>query len=161
MLVSFVILAVILTGMSGWAQMQTVPPHKQALTQAWVQLKSLALRLPLALIAAGFIAQLLPQEQVVAYVGSESGITGILVAGVIGALLPGGPMVAFPLAVVLIEAGAGQAQMVSLITAWSALAFHRILSFEIPLMGAKFALRRYLLSVPLPIIAGLIALWII
>ncbi|MBV1905317.1 MAG: permease [Pseudomonadales bacterium] len=160
MLVSITVLLVILCGMFLWARAQEQPPHRQAIEQAWLQLQALALRLPLALIAAGFIAQLLPHEQVIAYLGADSGVKGVLIASVLGAFLPGGPMVAFPLAIVLFEAGTGSAQMVALLTSWSVLALHRIMSFELPLMGNSFVVRRILPSLPLPVIAGLIALWV-
>jgi hypothetical protein len=66
-------------------------------------------------------------------------------------------MVAFPLAVVLFEAGVGYPQMIALITAWSVLAIHRVMVFELPLMGGGFVWRRLLISLPLPILAGVMA----
>jgi len=37
----------------------------------------------------------------------------------IGGMIPGGPMISFPLVVVLDEAGAGLVQLITLLTAWS------------------------------------------
>ena len=45
-------------------------------------------------------------------------------------------------------------------TAWSVLAIHRTLSFELPLMGSRFVLLRLLVSLPLPLIAGALA-WLL
>ena len=81
----------------------------------------------------------------------------ILIAGLVGALLPRGPIISFPVAIALMELGAGTPQLVAFLTAWSAFAMHRLLMWEIPLMGMAFASKRLLVSVVLPPIAGLIA----
>lgn len=51
----------------------------------------------------------------------------------------------------------GFAPLVALMTAWSVLAVHRVLSFELPLMGPRFVSMRLLASLPLPLIAGALA----
>jgi len=117
----------------------------------------LMLRLPVALVAAGFIAQLVPQSLVAGSIGAETGFQGILLASVIGCFLPGGPTVTFPLALVFWHAGAGSAQMVALLTAWSIFAFHRLLAFELPIMGWRFMAIRLLSSWALPVLAGVMA----
>jgi uncharacterized membrane protein YraQ (UPF0718 family) len=160
MWVSAFSLGIILLALLFVAQRQSEPPHREALSTAWKQLQGLLIRLPLALLAAGFIAELLPQQKVIELVGAGSGFNGILVASLLGSILPGGPMVSFPLAIVLFDAGAGSAQMVALLTAWSVLAVHRILAFELSMIGLPFVARRLVVSLPLPIIAGLIAQWI-
>ena len=113
--------------------------------------------LPVALVAAGFLGALIPEDRVVALVGGGSGLRGILIASLIGSILPGGPMVTFPIVVVLFDAGAGMPQMVALLTSWSVLALHRVLAFEIPLVGVAFSLRRLAASLLLPPIAGLLS----
>ncbi|QKT05105.1 hypothetical protein HUS23_14160 [Ectothiorhodospiraceae bacterium 2226] len=115
-------------------------------------------RLPLALLAASILAALVPADVIGRWLGDEAGLRGILVATLVGGLLPGGPMVAFPLALVLWDAGAGMAQMVTLITAWSVIALHRVLAFEWPMLGGRFALLRLAASILLPALAGLGAL---
>jgi uncharacterized membrane protein YraQ (UPF0718 family) len=117
----------------------------------------LMLRLPVALVAAGFIGQLVPQSLVAGSIGAETGFQGILLASVIGCFLPGGPTVTFPLALVFWHAGAGAAQMVALLTAWSIFAFHRLLAFELPIMGWRFMAIRLLSSWALPVLAGVMA----
>ena len=159
MLVSTLALGIILLGLMLWAHRQPKPPHQAARAAAWGQLQALLIRLPLALLAAGFIAALLPQEYIIQWLGANSGFSGILIASLLGSVLPGGPMVSFPLAVVLFDAGAGPPQMVALLTAWSVLAVHRILAFELSLIGGSFVIRRTLVSLPLPLMAGFIAQW--
>ena len=115
-------------------------------------------RIALALMAAGFIGVLIPSEPVARYIGAESGFPGILLASVVGGFVPGGPILSFPIIVVLYKAGAGLPQVVAFLTAWSVFAFHRILIYEIALMGWRFSAVRLISSIILPPLAGLIAM---
>ena len=107
-----------------------------------------------AVLTAGFAGQLIPDGLVAAYIGSDSGLGGVLFAMLIGGMIPGGPMISFPLVVVLNESGAGLVQLVTLLTAWSVFALHRVIIYEIPLMGVRFSLIRLASSLPLPLIAA-------
>jgi hypothetical protein len=120
--------------------------------------RPLVVRVPLALLAAAFLTQLLPTATLAALIGRESGLAGILVATALGGLVPGGPMVSFPLALVIWQTGAGEAQMVTFLAAWSIFAAHRILAYELPLMGAAFVALRLASSLLLPPLAGLLAM---
>lgn len=119
--------------------------------------RDIALRLPLALLAAAFIGRLIPQELVAGSVGPESGLGGIVLAALVGGIMPGGPMVSFPVALVFWQAGAGTAQMVALLSGWSVFAMHRILAYELPMMGWRFSAVRLLSSFYLPVLAGVLA----
>ena len=123
--------------------------------------KTLVLRLPLALLAASFLVQIVPVEPMSRLIGPVSGLGGILIASLVGGFLPGGPMTSFPIAIVFIEAGAGIPQMVALIAGWSVFALHRMLAYEAPIMGWRFILLRLTTSAVLPALAGLIAAAII
>ena len=116
--------------------------------------KSLAIRLPCALLIASFMIQILPLHLVSDWMGPESGMTGILLASVAGIALPGGPMAAFPIAVVLQQSEAGLPQLVALISGWSLFAIQRLLAYEAPIMGWRFAALRSLVCLPLPVAAG-------
>lgn len=135
--------------------------HREAAAAGWQQLRWLLVRVPLAVIAASLAAPLVPAGPVSEWLGPESGLTGIAIASLFGGILPGGPVVAFPLVIVLEGAGAGRAQLVALITGWSVLAVHRLLIFEAPLLGWPLTLRRLAASLPLPFIAGLLAGWVV
>lgn len=147
----------VLAALATYAQVRRPRAHAIATIRARDQLRALAPRLPFALLAAECIGRLLPPTYVAALLGEHSGVAGTVFAAVVGALLPGGPMVAFPLAIALFRAGAGQAPMVALITAWSLLAINRTLLFELPLMGSRFTLTRLGVSLPLTLAAGLMA----
>lgn len=151
------VLGLLLGSMILLAQRRDVDLHRQASNEAWQQLRLIALRLPLALMAASLLGELLPRETLAILLGPQSGWQGIVLATGLGALLPGGPMVSFPFVILLQQAGMAPAPMVALMTAWSVLALHRVLSFELPLMGARFVMLRWIVSLPLPLIAGMLA----
>jgi len=117
--------------------------------------RALMIRLPLALLAASFLMQVLPVAALVPLIGPQSGLTGILLASLVGGLMPGGPMTSFPLALVVLEGGAGVPQITALITGWSVFAIHRVLAYEAPIMGWRFVGLRLACSVILPVVAGL------
>lgn len=114
----------------------------------------LAVRLPFALFAASCLADLIPDRVIAAVMGPESGLTGIVAASLLGGLLPGGPIVSFPLAVMFAREGAGGAQVVALISGWSVYAIHRTIAYELPIMGARFAAVRMLASLIVPVAAA-------
>lgn len=118
-------------------------------------------RLPPALLAAAFLSLIVPTDLVVPYIGAESGWQGILIATVFGAMIPGGPILTFPMALVLWRAGVGEAQMVALLASWSIFAVHRLISYEIPLLGGRFVLIRLASAWVLPLVAGFLALAIV
>ena len=154
---AFAFVALMLGGLAVFASARRPEAHPEALASARGYLRSIAPRLPFALVAAECLGRLLPPEVVSAWIGTGSGVTGVLIASAVGALLPGGPMLAFPLAIALLRAGAGPEALVALITAWSLIAVNRTLLFELPLLGGRFTAWRLGLCVPLPVVAGALA----
>ncbi|HET9904157.1 MAG TPA: permease [Xanthobacteraceae bacterium] len=108
-------------------------------------------------LVGAFIALLLPREVVNRWVGSESGLAGILIATLAGAILPGGPFTIYPVAGALALMGADFGAIVALIVSWSLIGYSRALVWEVPFFGMEFVGWRVLLAVPLPIISGLLA----
>lgn len=122
--------------------------------------RSLVRVLPVIAVAlpmAAFIAELIPEGWAQQWLGPQSAELGIVIASLAGALLPGGPFVAFPLVLGFLKSGAGPAQMVALISGWAILGLHRALSWELPILGPRFVLLRVAASVILPVLAGLMA----
>ena len=109
-----------------------------------------------AFIIAGIIPLLIPQEAISRWVGAESGLRGIFIGTIVGALLPGGPYVSMPMAAGLLRVGAGVGTMVALLTSWSLWAITR-LPMEVGILGWKFWLIRFACTFFFPPIAGLIA----
>lgn len=158
MIWSFVILASVTAAIAIYANRTKPAAIGAGLRFTRAQVAALAIRLPFALVAAQCLAALLPQDTVAAWIGPASGVSGIIVAAFAGGLLPGGPMISFPLALVLAGQGAGTAQLAALITGWSVFAIHRVISYESPLMGWRFVAVRLIASSPLPVLAGVLML---
>ncbi len=116
---------------------------------------------PLAILAAGFIAELIPPDIAASWLGAEAGFKGILAASVVGGFIPGGPFISFPIALAFFKAGAGVPQAVALLTGWSVIAVHRVFVWEIPVTGVAFAVVRFTSSLILPPIAGVLAALIV
>lgn len=110
----------------------------------------------LALLIAGTMQALLPQETVARWIGEGSGFRGILVGSVAGAFTPGGPYVSLPIVAGLFRSGAGVGTMVAFLTAWSLWAASR-LPLEFGILGWRLALIRLASTLVFPPIAGLIA----
>ena len=109
-----------------------------------------------AMIVAGMVQVLLPVEVISKWIGTESGLRGIMIGTVMGGITPGGPYVNLPIAAGLLRAGAGIGTMVAFLTGWSLWAITR-LPLEIGIMGWKFTLIRLACTFFFPPIAGLIA----
>ncbi|MBM3505051.1 MAG: hypothetical protein FJX65_14400 [Alphaproteobacteria bacterium] len=154
----FVWSVAIVLGFITWRR-STFRFREATLGYAWQQAFVVLPRMPIALVAAGFITELLPQETISGMIGADSGWTGVLIATALGAIIPSGPIISFPIAIALYDLGAGLPQLVAFLTAWSVFAVHRLLMWEVPLMGWGFCWRRLASSLPLPFIAaGLAAL---
>ncbi len=130
--------------------------HIQGLKSARDMVIQIAPLLIFAMIVAGMVRVLLPQEMISKWVGAESGFRGLLIGTAMGGLTPGGPYVTMPIAAGLLRAGAGIGTMVAFMTAWSLIALAR-LPVEMGLMGWKFALIRLACVFFFPPIAGFIA----
>lgn len=132
--------------------------HLQGLKIAWEQALTMTPRIIMALLISGFFSVIIPTDLVASWLGKEAGMKGILIASLVGGFTPGGPIICFPIVVVLFKTGAGIPALISFLTAWSVFAFHRIIAYEIPFMGLRFVIIRVLSSVILPPLAGILAI---
>jgi uncharacterized membrane protein YraQ (UPF0718 family) len=121
------------------------------------QLVRYGLLIAVSFVAAGFAQVLVPQQWIAGALGREAGLRGIAVASAAGIVTPAGPFVSLPIAATLLRGGADPAAVVAYLTAWSTLALHRLVAWEVPILGARFALVRYAICAVLPILAGLLA----
>ena len=108
-------------------------------------------------LLSGLLTVLLPQDKVARWMGVRSGLRGLVLAGTAGALLPGGPMMAFPLTVALRSAGADVGTTVAFLVGWALLSVNRTLVWELSFFPTDFVTLRYGLSLALPVLLGLAA----
>jgi uncharacterized membrane protein YraQ (UPF0718 family) len=107
-------------------------------------------------LIGGFVTMLLPRELVARLVGAESGLTGLLIATATAAVLPGGPFTIYPVAGAFLGIGADAGTAIAFITSWMLLGYNRALVWEMPFFGPDFVLWRIAVSLPLPILAGIL-----
>ncbi len=130
---------------------------KEAVSNDIDNLLGILPRVVAALTLAGFIWILMPRDKCSKFIGRYKGLTGLILAEVAGIITPGGPSAAFPFLAIIGRAGADKGIMVTYITSWALLGIQRVLVWDLPFMGAEITATRFLVSLPLPIIAGLIA----
>lgn len=114
-------------------------------------------RLAAAQVVAGLIWVMLPRDRFSRLLGENSGHRGLAIATVAGIITPGGPASAYPFLAIIAAAGADRGVLVAYITSWALLAAQRIIVWDVPFMGIEFSALRFLVCLPLPLLAGLIA----
>jgi hypothetical protein len=117
-------------------------------------------RIGLGVVGSGYIAAVLPQALMASWLGPQSGLTGVLIATLGGALTPGGPVVGFSIGAAALKGGAGAPQVIAYTTAWALYAVHRLVVWEVPIMPPRIVWLRAFVSLPLPFIAAALAMLI-
>jgi uncharacterized membrane protein YraQ (UPF0718 family) len=105
-------------------------------------------------LLGAFIAEILPHEKVSRSMGPESGLKGLMIGAAFGAILPGGPFTAYPVASALLAVGADFGATIAMVVSWTLIGYGRAIAWELPIMGTDFTLWRVLISLPTPILAG-------
>ena len=105
-------------------------------------------------LLGAFIAEILPHDKVSRALGPTSGMKGLLIGTAFGAVLPGGPFTAYPVAAALLTVGADFGATIAMVVSWTLIGYGRAVAWEIPIMGTDFTLWRIVISLPLPVLAG-------
>ncbi len=105
-------------------------------------------------LLGAFIAEILPHEKVSRSLGPKSGLKGLLIGTAFGAILPGGPFTAYPVAAALLTVGADFGATIAMVVSWTLIGYGRAVAWELPIMGTEFTLWRIVISLPLPVLAG-------
>jgi len=105
-------------------------------------------------LLGAFIAEILPHDKVSRSLGPDSGLKGLLIGTAFGAILPGGPFTAYPVASALLTVGADFGATIAMVVSWTLIGYGRAVAWELPIMGADFTLWRIAISLPLPVLAG-------
>lgn len=129
----------------------------EALGDAATLLAVVAPQVIAGLIIGGLLQTLISRDWMERSFGRESGLRGLVLATVGGVITPTGPFAAFPLVYALWKAGADAGTLVAYLTGWAILGLHRIVVWELPFMGPEFALLRFVLCLPMPILGGWLA----
>jgi hypothetical protein len=117
-------------------------------------------RVLIGVIGSGYIAAVMPQDFITTWIGPGSGVLGIMIAALFGAATPGGAVVGFAVGAAALKGGAGAPQVIAYTTAWSLYTIQRLFNWEIHMMAPRVVWLRAAVSIPLPILAGIIAMLI-
>jgi len=121
---------------------------------SWDFFIEMMLILPAVMVLLGLFSVFVQKETVGKYLGKTSGIKGIILAIIIGAL-PTGPLyVAFPMAAVLIKKGAKISSIIVFLSAWACIKIPQEM-VELQFLGVRFMLLRLTLTIIFVIIMGI------
>ena len=131
------------------------PDKREVITaSSWEFFIEMIWILPAVMVLMGLFAVWVSKETVIKYLGETSGIKGIFLAILFGAL-PTGPLyVAFPVAAVLIKKGAKISNIIIFLSAWACIKIpQEIVEFQF--LGLKFMAARLILTIIFVVIMGL------
>lgn len=114
---------------------------KKALKKAWKSFESMLPQLLSVLFIIGITLAFVSPEFISKVMGSESGIFGMLIGGVIGSITMMPSFVAFPLAAALLDNGAGLVQVSAFVLTLTMVGV-AILPMEMKVLGRKGSLLR-------------------
>ena len=153
MIRDLIILGIILIIML--ALLSIFPDKKEIVfSTSWDFFIEMILILPAVMVILGLFAVWVPKDIVVKHLGKASGIKGIFLAIILGAL-PTGPLyVAFPMAAALLEKGAKISNIIIFLSAWACIKIPQEM-VELQFLGVKFMFLRLILTIIFVIIMGL------
>lgn len=130
------------------------PDKKEAvISTSWEFFIEMVWILPAVMIILGLFAVWIPKDIVVKYLGSTSGMKGILFAIVLGTL-PTGPLyIAFPIAAALLKKGAKISNIIIFLSAWACIKIPQEM-VELQFLGPKFMAIRLILTIIFVVIMG-------
>lgn len=131
---------------------------EKAITSLKMAGKSFVKILPMVFIiilAIGLLLGFVPPDQISRFVGEQSGIGGVLLVGIVGALMHIPALISFPLAASLLDSEASITAVAAFITTLTMIGTIT-LPLEIKELGKKMALLRNGLSFVIAIIIALI-----
>ena len=117
-------------------------------------------RIMIGVVGSGYIAAIMPQNMITTWIGPNSGILGITIATLAGAITPGGAVVGFSVGAAALKGGGGAPQVIAYTTAWALYALTRLINWEVAMMPARVVWLRAAVSIPLPFLAGIGAMLI-
>ena len=117
-------------------------------------------RILIGVVGSGYIAAIMPQDLITTWIGPQSGVLGITIATLAGAVTPGGAVVGFSVGAAALKGGGGAPQVIAYSTAWSLYALTRLINWEVAMMPVRVVWLRAIVSIPLPFLAGVGAMLI-
>ncbi|AJE45802.1 hypothetical protein [Celeribacter indicus] len=140
-----------------WSTLPNAEWRRASYAAAIQTLKFTLPRVLVALLGAGFFADLLPADLVRSYLGQDAGLSALALAMLLGPLTPGGAFVSFAIGAAALKAGAGVLPVLVYVTAWSLFSLTKLLSYELSFMGRQATMMRLAVSLPIPLLLAALA----
>lgn len=154
----FLVIVTLMIVLGAVALLRGAGSFREGVVRGVEQVIRLLPRMLCALVGAGFLVKLIPTNMISGLLGADAGFTAIVIGALTGLLIPAGPVISFSIAAVFANEGASAPALVSFITSWSVHALHRVVIFEIPLLGLSFLRLRLLSVVLMPLVAGFLTM---
>jgi len=131
------------------------PDRQGAVTNTlWDYFIEMMLILPAVMVILGLFAVYASKETVIKYIGKTSGLKGVFLAIILGAL-PTGPLyIAFPMAAVLLKKGAKISNIIIFLSAWACIKIPQEM-VELQFLGIQFMISRLILTIIFVVLMGL------
>jgi hypothetical protein len=151
---------VLVAGLALTAAVRSKALFREGATEGARDFVMLLPRIMIGVVGSGYIAAIMPQDLITTWIGPNSGILGITIATLAGAITPGGAVVGFSVGAAALKGGGGAPQVIAYSTAWSLYALTRLINWEVAMMPARVVWLRAAVSIPLPFLAGIGAMLI-
>jgi uncharacterized membrane protein YraQ (UPF0718 family) len=120
---------------------------------AFSSFKQMISVVPAIMLMLGLMDVWVPRETMMKYMGDKSGLTGILLAILIGSFAAGPMYAAFPFTTVLLRKGVKFSNIIIFMNAWCVTKISTLI-FEFTALGYEFTFARFLINLPGVIIMG-------
>src|SRR5258707_6965751 len=111
-------------------------------------------RIMVGVVGSGYIAAIMPEDLITTWIGPNSGLLGITIATLAGAITPGGAVVGFSVGAAALKGGGGAPQVIAYSAPWALYALTRLINWEGAMMPPPVGWLRAAGSFPLPSLAG-------
>ncbi|EEG79056.1 permease [Dethiobacter alkaliphilus] len=111
-----------------------------------------------AFAVSGLVQVLINPQMINNFLGEGKGLKGVTLGAVAGSVIPGGPYVYYPLSASFATAGVQASTLMAFVVSKSLWDLARI-PMEVAIIGFTPAMIRLLVTLPFPILAGLLVYW--
>ncbi len=128
---------------------------EQSVKEGLNTFKSLLTLIFAAVLLASAIQILLPTEIVRSYLGPGSGFLGVILGGLLGGLMQGGPYAVYPIIKGLQQSGVSIAVIIAMMIGYGAIGSGKIV-YGLAFFGTKIISLRVLIGIGLTLLASLV-----
>ncbi|MFB6200738.1 MAG: permease [Halorhabdus sp.] len=108
-----------------------------------------------SLLIASAIETLLPREALAGWIGDAAGARGVILSGLIGGLLPGGPYATYPIIRGVADRGASYPAMLMMLIGYSLIGLGRV-PFGLAFFGIEIVVARLAIAVGTTVVLSLL-----